>query len=89
MFYKYRNNELFEFDSVSLEKRSKKKNEPEHLDVLYPNGRPIDNAKVKDLMSLLPYIPPIFHNYRYYKNLKGHPLTVDDGLVAPDSDDDN
>lgn len=37
-------------------------------DVLYPNGRPIEKKNYEDLLQLLPYVPPIRHDF--YCNLK-------------------
>ncbi|CAG4956559.1 unnamed protein product [Parnassius apollo] len=34
---------------------------------LYPSRRPVTIAKKKDMLDLLPYIPPIYH--QFYKNL--------------------
>ncbi|CAH0718253.1 unnamed protein product, partial [Brenthis ino] len=39
-----------------------------NLDVLYPNGRPIEKKKYEDLLQLLPYVLPIRHDF--YRNLK-------------------
>jgi len=38
------------------------------LDLLYPNGHSITEAKKKDLLDLLAFIPPIKH--QFYINLK-------------------
>lgn len=85
MHYKYSNNDTFEFFEVDLKKRVTK--EHQELDVLFPNGRTIDYAKLKDLKSLLPYIPPIHHEF--YNNLRGSSQTVDYGLVEEWSDGDD
>lgn len=40
----------------------------ENVPKLYPQGREINALKHRDLLSLLPYIPPVYHDL--YKNLK-------------------
>ena len=37
------------------------------LKFLYINARPITHEKYKDMMQLLPYIPPVHH--KYFKTL--------------------
>ena len=37
------------------------------LKSLYTNVRPITHEKYKDMMQLLPYIPPV--HYKYFKTL--------------------
>ncbi|KAG8245895.1 hypothetical protein J6590_096966 [Homalodisca vitripennis] len=61
LHYKYSNNEEVPFSIVNIKKRTT--TEVMQLDVLYPNGRKIDEPKNKDLMSLLEYIPPIKHSF--------------------------
>lgn len=69
IFYKYSNNDDVLFDSVNIAKRqSVHASEDIKLNILYPNGHKIDTKKKKDLLELIPFIPPIHHNF--YKNLK-------------------
>jgi len=72
MFYKYSNSEEALFEAVDLSKK-KVRGRPRsvskiRLDQLYPSGRAIAKAKILDLKSLLPYIPPVHHEF--YKRLK-------------------
>jgi hypothetical protein len=50
---------------------------------LYKGIRPIPTAKYKDMMYLLPYIPPIHRDY--FKNL--HHSNTDVEKFAPITDD--
>lgn len=69
IYYKYSNNSDVLFDSVSISKRnSVHASENIQLNILYPNGHKIDIKKKKDLLELLPFIPPIYHNF--YKHMK-------------------
>jgi hypothetical protein len=45
---------------------------------LYPNGRTLTKEKLKDLMDLYQYIPPVHHPF--YKELKGSDDVEDTGL---------
>lgn len=54
------------------------------MELLYPDGRYIDEKKYKDLMDLLKYIPKEHH--KFFQNLKRSPTEIDFGL-ASDSDD--
>lgn len=67
--YKYSNNSDFPFNSVYIGKRiSKIEDYTGMLDLLYTNGHTITEAKKKDLLDLLAFIPPIKH--QFYNNLK-------------------
>ena len=71
MEYKYSHNPLVEFSSVNFNRRLKGR--PAHLKnvelpVLYPRGRLLSEMKLKDLKSLLKYVPPIHHSF--YNNLE-------------------
>lgn len=67
-------NEMSVFREIDL-KKTKTKGSPvlcltsvtQHC--LYPTRRPMTDAKKKDMLSLLPYIPPVFHEY--FRNLPG------------------
>lgn len=65
----------------------KKRGRQAHLynirqDFLYPSRRPVTKAKKNDMIDLLPYIPPIYHNY--YKNL---PLDIPTRSSARNADE--
>lgn len=69
IYYKYSNNPYVLYDSVNIAKRNSVNLDfAIRLDVLYPNGRKIDSKKKKDLLDLINYIPPIYHDF--YKKLK-------------------
>lgn len=57
--FKYSNSEDVIFNFVNVSKR-KAGNQVNALQLLFPNGRPIEKKKKQDLMELLPYIPPIY-----------------------------
>nr|CAI5841797.1 unnamed protein product [Callosobruchus analis] len=73
--FKLFNSKEILFDTADVRKR-KTVSTVETLDLLYPNGRPIEEKKCKDLQFLLPYIPPIHHTF--YQNLKTSSLAVDE-----------
>ena len=73
--FKYRlsHNDLEEWNEVDL--RPRRAGRPQDmgrvsLPPLYPSSRPINVAKLKDLHSLLHYVPPVHHDF--YKALKSH-----------------
>ncbi|CAH0730418.1 unnamed protein product, partial [Brenthis ino] len=74
IYYKYTNSndETFSpFNCFDIEKKRTRFSSSLtdiNLDVLYPNGRPIEKKKYEDLLQLLPYVPPIRHDF--YRNLK-------------------
>jgi hypothetical protein len=73
MEYKYTHNSLVSFDSVNLNKRLKGR--PSNLGsliltTLYPNGRKLSDEKLKDVKSLLQFMPPMFHTF--YTNLEAN-----------------
>lgn len=56
-----------------------------HQDPLYRSRRPVKIAKKKDMLDLLPYIPPIYH--QFYQNL---PIDIPNDArttIAENSDD--
>lgn len=70
MFYKETIQEEFPFSSINL--KSNKRGRPSNLrcigqENLYKAPRPVTQVKKKDMIDLLPYIPPIHHNY--FQNL--------------------
>ncbi|CAG9773484.1 unnamed protein product [Ceutorhynchus assimilis] len=68
--YKETLNEMIDFNEVSLAKAGKGKQPvslPENQDVLYPQRRIVTQQKKRDMLDLLPFIPPIRH--AYFKNL--------------------
>lgn len=63
--------ELEEFDIVDLAKKTRGRPSREfvnELELLHPRGRAITKEKKKDLLSLLKYIPPIYHDF--YRKLR-------------------
>ncbi|KAJ8892287.1 hypothetical protein PR048_004867 [Dryococelus australis] len=60
MFYKYSNQELAGFFNANLNKRVQ--TPLPNPELLYPEERPIEEAKYKDVLSLLPCIPPMNHS---------------------------
>ena len=70
--YRYTHNELEEWKVVDV-KRVSKGRPPDvgkiKLPLLYATPRKIKKAKLKDLIELLVFIPPIFHDF--YKQLNG------------------
>lgn len=80
MRYKYSNNEDPPFYEVNLAKRNTSTRPEISLSILYPRGRPVTKAKKQDLIDLLPFIPPICHDF--YKNLKSSQEADDFGLFG-------
>lgn len=64
--YKYSNNPDVHFSKVNLQKRTSVITPI--LNLLYPNGRSITKQKKQDLLHLLDYVPPLYHNF--FKNLQ-------------------
>lgn len=63
-FFKESNQSYVEFQAINVKKRNGcERKLSEQLPLLYPNGRKIDVKKFKDLKDLLPYIPPILHQF--------------------------
>lgn len=83
MFYKYSNIKRIPFHVVDLAKR--KISVIAELKLLYPLSRVVDEAKHKDLQSLLPYVPPVHH--MFYKEIKTSATVQDVGLVVEHSDE--
>lgn len=50
------------------------------MELLFPNGRTIDEKKYKDLLDLLRFIPSKYHEF--YKNLRYNSKTIDLGLAS-------
>ena len=64
MFCKRTLAEDFEFFSVSYEHRSGQSSFASFkLKPLYTSARKLKPSKVKDLLNLLPFIPPIYHSF--------------------------
>ena len=88
IYFKYSNNEGVLFYCVNVSKKrtevSQIKKEEFYLDVLYPTGRPIEKLKYKDLQCLLPYIPPVCHDF--YTTLKTNEQAEDDD-IGPETDE--
>lgn len=88
IFFKYSNNEIVQFNELDLQKRTSTL--IGNLDLLYPNGNSINPLKKKDLVSLLDYVPPIYHEF--YNSLKTNILinnidVIEVPLVEYSSDD--
>lgn len=81
IYVKYSTQEEGLFYKIDLSKKSKGRpstNTVNDLDLLYPTGRPITKEKKKDLLDLLKFIPPEFHDF--YERLRDSSETVDNGL---------
>lgn len=65
MLYKNSFDENAEFKTLDLSHRLGRPQKFENiiLSPLYDNARPVTSEKFNDMMDLLPYIPPIHHNY--------------------------
>nr|CAH7737821.1 unnamed protein product [Callosobruchus chinensis] len=81
------NRDFAEFEVIELKKRGTV--EIHDLPLLYPNGRHIEILKYQNLVELLPYIPPILHEF--YKNLKvknaenaENTVNIDDAMALYD-----
>lgn len=59
--YKYCNDETVEFNILNIKKRTSQRITT--MDTLYPQGNEISMDKKRDLIQLLPFIPPIYHNF--------------------------
>lgn len=67
IFYKETLNDDMEFDSIDIT-LAKKGRRISHLGILqlsrmYNGQRPVSSAKKRDMLDLLPYIPPIHHGF--------------------------
>lgn len=82
--YKYSNSQDVLFDTVNVARRNVNSHTAS-LNLLYPNGRPIETKKKKDLIELLPYVPPIHHPF--YEALKTSVFAVDELGDEQDMDD--
>ncbi len=77
LFYKETLNEDITFSKLNLKAaRSGRRHSLANVsqDVLYPRGRPVTEAKKKDMLDLLPYIPPVKHDF--FVSLR---TTIDEG----------
>lgn len=84
IYYKYSNNPHVLYDTVNIAKRNSVNIDSGiQLNVLYPNGHKIDSKKKKDLLELISYIPPVFHDF--YKKLKTSETQTEECFT--DSDD--
>lgn len=65
MFYKTSLDDNSEFKVLDLSPIRRRPRIYENIDLLplYTTIRPITEEKRKDMMDLLPYIPPIFHKH--------------------------
>ena len=65
MFYKTSLDDNSEFKILDLSPKIGRPRIYENIDLppLYSTIRPITMEKYKDIMDLLPYIPPIFHKH--------------------------
>lgn len=84
MQYKYSNDKLAEFTEEDIGEQNRT---PNHTPLckLFPNGRPIETKKHKDLQELKKYIPPSYHGF--YDNLKHSQTAIDDDLMTHGFDD--
>ncbi|XP_063232506.1 uncharacterized protein LOC134536634 [Bacillus rossius redtenbacheri] len=64
MEYKYSHNEDIQFEEVSFAKRLKGIQTPLHKLVLkQTQPKPIKDVKKKDIESMLPFVPPVYHTF--------------------------
>ena len=86
MFYKLTLHEKDEFLTLDLSpKRGRPKRYSQiEMDPIYAGSSSVTSAKYKDMMDLLPYIPPIYHSY--FKILKQN--TSSEVLITPINGDD-
>jgi hypothetical protein len=83
--YKYTNNPEPLFAEVNIAKRKYTTDmQPKDLQLLFVNGRSIENVKYTDLQELKNFIPPIHHEF--YDNLKTNVVARD--IVFPDIEED-
>ena len=83
IWYKYSNQSQEPFQEFDVAKRTSTC--ISNLELLYPNGNVITEAKKKDLLSLLQYVPPLHHDF--YQNFKTSSNDVE-ALPVPDFVDD-
>lgn len=65
--FKYSNQNDVPFETVDISKRKSSGGVTE-LQMLYPNGNVINDLKKKDLLLLIKFIPPVFHEF--YQSLR-------------------
>ncbi|XP_050497716.1 uncharacterized protein LOC126878867 [Diabrotica virgifera virgifera] len=86
ILYKTSFNENSQFHEVDLKKRGPLNLYSSPLSLLYPNGRTVDQKKIKDIEDLMVFIPPIAQEF--YKNLNTS-VGVEDILYTSSSEDEN
>lgn len=74
MKFNYYGTDFYELD-LWPKKKGRRSYQVRSLDVLYPNGKELTDEKLKHLMELSQYIPPIHHHF--YTSLRTHPEAVD------------
>lgn len=90
IFFKYSNQEVEAFRCIDVGRRASR-GRPQgasnigtkELQLLYPRGRAIQEAKYRDLQELLPLIPPVHHVF--YVNLR-HDKDAADGGTREEQD---
>lgn len=87
IFYKTTLNDDVAFEQINIEpSKQKARGRPlsslksVQMEVLYPNGRATTDQKKKDMLDLLPFIPPIHHNYFVHLPV-GHGLEEDNPII--------
>lgn len=83
MFFKHSHSDMVEFREVNFNKRLK--GAPSNLaatplPLIYPEGRKLSAAKIKDIKSLLSYVPPV--NHQFYNNMIENVLGSDNNSAA-------
>ena len=90
MKYRYSHNALEEWKTVDFKRRSKGR-PPDMgrvaLPLLYNGPRQIKDAKLKDLLGLLNYVPPVHH--AFYKGLASAEDTDDSDIADSQDEDEN
>ncbi|CAF4825429.1 unnamed protein product [Pieris macdunnoughi] len=74
------------FENVDLKKRGSTDMTGIKLDPLYPDGQSISCEKKKDLLDLLPFIPPVYHSF--YTSIKDNAAVRNVIDVEDDIDND-
>lgn len=85
IFFKYSNNPEVLFENVNIKKRNSINIADLELDLLYPLGKQISVEKKKDLIELLQYIPPVYHDF--YNNIKANASAPNDLYVGEEEVD--
>lgn len=84
IYFKYSNNEMVLFSELDVQKR----NSTLIKTLLYPNENCINPLKKQDLISLLDYVQPIYHEYYTSFKVNTQNVNVDELPLVDFSSDD-